>query len=109
MNNEIKKNELLSLLKMRKNYPWNQRKLNMQQICTKLNITDRDVRSLVHDLRLEGYPVASGDFGYVYCNNLRELNELWANRYEIELKKAFKILDMPRRHFEQGNQMELAL
>ncbi len=38
-----------------------------------LYVEERDIRSLVHELRQEGHPIASGNFGYRYVKAKTEL------------------------------------
>jgi hypothetical protein len=56
--------------------------------------TAREIRHMVHDLRLEGCPICSGSTGYYYASNSSELSETlsWLDSMREDLEKAVDAL-----------------
>lgn len=51
----------------------------------------RELRHTVHDLRVKGYPICSGQNGYYYASNRREINSTmnFISSYIKNMKEAY--------------------
>jgi hypothetical protein len=59
-----------------------------------------DMRAIIHDLRIKGYPICAGDKGYWYAKTDKELNEfIYTLKARIRAQK--EVVDGLKRAFDK--------